>query len=390
MSYKYDVFISYSHIDVEWAKRLDSNLRDRGLTTFLDQKRLLGGDEWDKALVNAVRNSRNLAILWSNEANKSAWVRRELGLFEAIIDDVAIVTPEIPALGQDTRNMIFVVLEGEPEAYGSKQFINNIKDANLYGAGANALAPGVWADVIQRVEEAIEDDDPSTPIPLATLTMTQDELWKIDPKEEPEFGPSLNDLLTQLNIGTISDLALHYGADRTDWRPFGSPLNIRQMLDNLKGEINPNIQPPQFRWEPIDKGFWTNYEVAKRERNKLISKTNLSLIVIDPISLYCDLVYQRLTLLSNCFYNDKSLIMVLSPQPLPSWTEAVRTLIERRGTPFFDPFFDPPVPIDRPYANCSVNIGNPSDLRRKIRAGLGYVRGPQPGTKPEYLLMGKV
>jgi hypothetical protein len=385
MPYKYDVFISYSSKDGEWAKRLDSDLRARGFTTFLDQKRLQGGDEWENTLAAAVRNSRHLAILWSNNANKSAWVRRELGLFEAIM------TPDPPILSQEIRNMIFIVLEGEPEAYGSKQFINHIKDANLYDAGPNALAPGTWADVIQKVEDAIEDDDPSTPIPLAVLAMTQEELLRIDPTEEPEFGPSLNNLLKQLNIGTIEDLARHYGRDRADWRPFGSPLNIRQVMDNLKGEINPNIQPPLFRWEPIDKAFWTDYEIAKRERNKLISKTNLSLIVIDPISLYYELVFQRLTLLSNCFYSAKSLIMVLSPQPLPSWTEVVRTLIERRGTPFFDPFFDPPVPIDRPYANCSVNIGNPSDLRRLIRAGLGYARSPQPGgSKPEYLMMGKL
>lgn len=389
-TYKYDVFISYSSKDVAWATQLDKDLTDKGLTTYRDKDRLLGGDEWKKELLAALKQSRHLAVVWSNNADKSEWVRRERYAFETISNPVG------EAAVQEKRRMIIVMLEGEIKDYGDIQSINEIKEANAYAGGFDNLDPNKWRDVIQKVSEAILNDDASTPIPLAVLAMTRGELLKIDPAIQPDFGPSLNDLIAQLNIGTINDLTQHYGAERLDWRPFGSNYNIRSILDLMEDEINngrseneKRLEPP-FRWEPIDKNFWTSIEIAKRERGKLLSSTNLSLIVIDPLSLYYDLVYQRLSFLSKCFENDKSLIMVLSPQTMPTWIDAIRTLIENRGTPFFDYFFKPPIPIDKVYANCSVNISNQSDLKRLIRTGLGYARKPLSESPIEYLRMGKV
>jgi hypothetical protein len=240
------------------------------------------------------------------------------------------------------------------------------------------------------------------------LAMTEKELLEIKLDEGQRFKPSLNDLVKELNIGSLENLRSHYGPRRLDWHPFGSNDNIWHILNVVKDEINngrkrgdgkskddPNVVPPivpplapPFRWEPIDEGFWTDPDVAEIERAKLLSNTRLSLVVIDPVSLYHELIYEKFVFLSNCFYNDKSLIMVLSPQIMPSWMESVRGLVEKRGDPFFNPFFNPPVPIDKAYANCSVNIGDPSDFRRLVRAGLGYARRPPSGNTNGFVRMG--
>ena len=388
MDYKYDVFISYSSKDAVWAMQLNGDLVAKGLTTFLDQKRLLGGDSWEKELTTALQNSRHLAVLWSNNAEESEWVRREVYGFDMIINGV------MGEPAAEKRRLIFVMLEGEAKAYESTQLINDLKDANAYNSGGPGnLAPGKWREVVDKVANAVVDKDPSTPVPLAVLSMTEAELMKIDPDEGPPYRPSLNELINELNIGSIENLKKHYGAKRLDWRPFGSTYNIWYILNDIKDKINngrkeddPKLEPP-FRWEPIDEGFWTDPDAADRERAKLLSNTRLSLIIIDPISLYHGLIYEKFVFLSNCFNNDKSLIMVLSPQTMPSWIESVRRMVEKRGEPFFNSFFNPPVPIDKAYANCSVNIGDPNDFRRLVRAGLGYARKPPSGSTTEFLRM---
>jgi hypothetical protein len=194
----------------------------------------------------------------------------------------------------------------------------------------------------------------------------------------------LNDLLYDFGIGTIDDVKQNYGQERADWRPFGSPHHIRHILDTLEDEINLATRGPKFRWDPIDDDFWTSIDKAKRERDKLL--TSLSLIVIDPISLYDDRVYNRMVLLSHCFESENAVIAVLTPFTTPQHIVNLRALIEKRGTPFFDRFFDPPIPVQESYASCGVNIGDDRDFKRVLCSSLGkYVRKVQPTSKPAFL-----
>jgi hypothetical protein len=377
-TYQYDVFISYSSADKPWAERLFSALDAKGIKCFFDRARLEAGLPWEPQLALAVENSRHLVALWSNKAEGSAWVRRELSKFEAIVD------PTASGQIQVNRRLIFLLLEGQNPAYSSMQMITDLKEATSYDHGLGELDPGIWHNSVEKLGRAILNDDQFVRIPLAILAMRKDDIAHIDPTESKDFGPSLNDLLDDFGIGTIKDLMQNYGQDRTDWRPFGSPNNVRQILDTLRDEINLTTRGPKFRWDPIENDFWSNIDIARRERDKLL--TSLSLIIIDPISLYDDRVYNRLVLLSHCFESENALIVVLTPFTTPQHIVNLRALIERRGTPFFDRFFDPPIPIEESYASCGVNIGDDKDFKRLLRHSLGqYVRKVQPTSKSEYL-----
>ena len=375
MSYDYDLFISYSSVDRPWALKLFEDLTGRNVRVFFDQNRLDVGKPWEPQLAKAVQKSQHLIVLWSNNADSSQWVRREVSFFETLND---------PALFEstgDSRRYAFILLEGENRAYSSAQAINLLKDANAYQSelpdkGAAAVNAGHWQDVISKIDQLIQEDGPYVPVPLAVLSMTRADLQALDPTKEMDFGPRMNTLLQSLGIGTRDDLLQYYGARRTDWRPFQDALNVRQILDNMLADINASIANPQFRfrWEPILEDFWTSdFDAARVERAKLLSR--LSVIVIDPLSLYDDRVFSRLRLLGECFKSDRAVIMVLTPFTMPKAIIDLSKLLEERGSPMFDSYWNPPVPYVDASAKLGVNLGFARDVRRLLRSSLGqYVR----------------
>ncbi len=118
MSYKDDVFISYSSVDKDWAAQFERDLTARGLRVWRDQSNLTAGAKWEDNLMAGVRDSQHLIVLWSKNAAATDWVRRERSNFEAAI------TPG-PGQVQLDRLMIFVTLDDENLAYPSLQLIND-------------------------------------------------------------------------------------------------------------------------------------------------------------------------------------------------------------------------------------------------------------------------
>jgi hypothetical protein len=375
MPYDYDVFISYSSADRPWALKLFDDLSARNVKVFFDQNRLDVGKPWEPQLAKAVQSSQHLVVLWSNNADASQWVRREVSYFETLND------PALPQSTGDSRRYAFILMEGENRAYSTAQAIGLLKDVNAYqpalaDKGAAAVNAGQWQQVIAKIDELIQEDGPFVPVPLAVLSMTRADLQGLDPTKEMEFGPRMNTLLQSLGMGTRDDLLPYYGAKRTDWRPFQDALSVRQILDNMLADINAAIADPQFRfrWQPILDDFWTNdFDAARLERDKLLSR--LSVIVIDPLSLYDDRVLSRLRLLGECFKSDRVVIMALTPFSMPQSIIDLSTLLEQRGSPMFDSYWNPPVPYVNTSAKLGVNLGFARDVRRLLRSSLGqYVR----------------
>jgi hypothetical protein len=393
MNYQYDVFISYSSADRPWADKLFDSLSQKGIRVFLDQKRLDMGKAWEPALAQAVQSSQHMIVLWTNNANTSSWVRRELGIFETLNDPNTK-----PAGVAEDRWYSFLLLEGDNPAYTNIQGNAVLKNADAYLKdarlkGADVVDPSLWQATVTSIVDQLEKNDDATPIPLAVLAMTKDNLKSLDPTRAPVQGlPSLNSLLDNLGIGSRDDLLNTnlYGDLRPEWRPFGQQLTIRQILDNFIDEINVSqAQKSQekkdvegvfkFKWQPIDPRFWTDNDVANTELTKLLSR--FSVIVIDPLSLYDDTVYDGFVTLSPCFNSDYANILTLTPFSLPQPFVNLRALVERRGRPFFNYYLDPPVPPVK-YANLGINLGNESELRRLVRFGVGqYVRAQMPPNK---------
>ena len=73
-----DAFISYSHLDREFAVRLRDALRDAGKRPWLDETEISGGTRWSDALKRAIEHADAFVVLLSPHSAGSRECRREL------------------------------------------------------------------------------------------------------------------------------------------------------------------------------------------------------------------------------------------------------------------------------------------------------------------------
>src|ERR1051325_6014831 len=165
-TYDYEVFLSYSRVDKPWAKKVAEALTAKRINFFMDTERLEAGAPWEQKLNEALRKSQHLIVVWSNNARSSDWVNREMGTFNAIMDPLGSqqISPH--------RRLIVLTLDGQNTAYTSTQTITDIRDANGYAAGADAVSLALWQAATDKIVPAVRRDDTSLPIPVAELTMT--------------------------------------------------------------------------------------------------------------------------------------------------------------------------------------------------------------------------
>jgi hypothetical protein len=73
----YDVFLSHSSKDREFASRLATDLAQAGLNVWLDQWNIRPGDSFATAIDLAIKDSRFLLIVMSPDYFQSSWTRQE-------------------------------------------------------------------------------------------------------------------------------------------------------------------------------------------------------------------------------------------------------------------------------------------------------------------------
>lgn len=74
----YSCFISYSHADKDFARRLHDTLQARGIRCWLDERQLLPGDQIHRAIDEAVRLWDKVLLCCSEAALTSWWVDKEI------------------------------------------------------------------------------------------------------------------------------------------------------------------------------------------------------------------------------------------------------------------------------------------------------------------------
>lgn len=74
----YDVFISYSRQDSDFADRIEKRLREEGLSCFVDRKGISGGADFPAVLSQAILDSGLLLYLASSNSYQSLFTRKEV------------------------------------------------------------------------------------------------------------------------------------------------------------------------------------------------------------------------------------------------------------------------------------------------------------------------
>jgi hypothetical protein len=76
-----NIFISYSHANISFAKRLLADLQRSGITVWVDQTGLQPGTpDWETALRDAIGKAHAVILIASEDARKSPYVKDELRL----------------------------------------------------------------------------------------------------------------------------------------------------------------------------------------------------------------------------------------------------------------------------------------------------------------------
>ena len=74
---KAQVFISYSRKDINFARRLASDLEEAGFDVWWDISDLKGGDDWVRFIPTAIQASQYFVVLLSPSSIQSEWVAKE-------------------------------------------------------------------------------------------------------------------------------------------------------------------------------------------------------------------------------------------------------------------------------------------------------------------------
>ncbi len=75
---KFDVFISYSHVDKAIADATCATLEHAGIRCWIAPRDIMPGDEWGAAIVKAIDQCRAMVLIFSASANSSKQIRREV------------------------------------------------------------------------------------------------------------------------------------------------------------------------------------------------------------------------------------------------------------------------------------------------------------------------
>jgi len=382
-AFENDVFISYSSADRAWAEKLSESLTAKGLTTYLDDERLQAGEGWLPQLLGALKSSRHLVVLWSNNAAGSQWVAKELSRFDALVDpDGRSLTGE--------RRLLIVVLEGESAAYTHVQQIHDIKQAGLY-PGDPAVSSPVWQRVVERVVSAVGAEEGFVSIPLLLVTTTSARLDAFD--ADPEDAPALATLLQELGIDSDA-LNDRYGETRGDWRPFGSERTIRAILEGLKDKLNAEIAKAtggngtRFRWEYVDAEFWSADWASAEAVTKRLASGPVQ-VVVDPLSFYDPLVRTRYgNYVRDILDNGDAFVLVLTPFAPPTASLALRGAIQSLAKRIFQHFYEPPAFSGAAYARCGFNVGDEIEFLGWLTTALGPSLRASQATGAVYLAPG--
>jgi hypothetical protein len=74
----HDVYISYSHVDKAAADAACATLERAGVRCWIAPRDITPGDEWSAAIIKAIDECRAMVLIFSQNANNSRQIRREV------------------------------------------------------------------------------------------------------------------------------------------------------------------------------------------------------------------------------------------------------------------------------------------------------------------------
>lgn len=366
---RYHLFISYSSKDRPWAQRLYDELRRSfpTLRIFWDRESLRPGEDFRSQLRDGTIETDDLIALWSNNANASQEVVYEIAAYEA----------------RSQKQIFYFPLDSTHSPSNYLQGFTSVLDAHAYQAGvpdlgnssldSNAALRRDWDRNIRQLGDAILSKEGTQPIVLAVLAIEAG--WLPDLLRPSRLGP-LHDVKHYLEAIGIqwADLASRYGSTAFEWQPFGSGVNIIDLVENRRVSTNATLGPNQFHWRPMDllREFLALPDEAALKRKMEELSAQPSVVVVDPISLYHEDVKTVFLRLNEYVSRENATVVSFSPV-YRQGVDILYDSLKRRGSPLLDPWFEPAIPPTTTFARCGINLDSLAEFDRLVRSRLGML-----------------
>lgn len=149
-----DVFLSYSHRDIERARRLAEALAAEGVSTFFDEK-IQVGERWDTRIEAELARCKVVVVLWSVVSKTSQWVLVEAraGMKRRALCPVLIENCDLPLEFSGVQTANLVAWRGDRTDRGFRALVDAIRQG---GNGEAKLSPARFQSEIkiQRTRNA--------------------------------------------------------------------------------------------------------------------------------------------------------------------------------------------------------------------------------------------
>jgi TIR domain-containing protein len=370
--FEYDVFISYKRDDFAWAKRLDAALTAANFRTFLDVKDLRSGADWATQLEEVVSKSRHQVLIWSSRAEHRIGdiISKELHYFSSANKEWG-----------STRQMVIVALDDEPlpPSYRSTHAHKLNEVAGKTAVKPEDVGADQWRALMDLVVRDLREGEQKTPVNLLVVTTSAEWWGKMENLTSARpYAKTAAELLTSLQLDAQADVTLRYAKDRMDWRPFGSKgPTLRKIVKDLEDEINQwAAQQKQkgYAFREVSNAIWSDdLNQADPVINKLAQE--LSLIIVDPLSLHDLAIRELASRLGPCFDSPRCAVVTLGPS---GWTEdSPRTIREQlRGLSreIYTRLYSPPFP-PMLGAHAATHAGDLDAIKRLLLLAIGAASG---------------
>lgn len=139
----YDIFISYSRVDVDKAIQLRDLLLARGHHVFFDAEGIDAGAEFPDVIDRAVKGAKVVLGCWTPAAIQRRWVRIE------------------SRIGLDRGSLVAIALDKiDPEALPAEFYNVNVLDMSIFdGSEAHAA----WQRVLVAIDRRLKKGGPAAP-----------------------------------------------------------------------------------------------------------------------------------------------------------------------------------------------------------------------------------
>lgn len=91
LTFGFDVFISYSHIDKVYAESLEEKLTQFDLACFRDEHEMVVGDRLISAIEKAIKKTQVLVVIGTENSYSSSYVQKEIQIFSEINRKIIII-----------------------------------------------------------------------------------------------------------------------------------------------------------------------------------------------------------------------------------------------------------------------------------------------------------